>query len=128
MVVGIKNCSTVKKTLTWFDNHKIKYEFFDLKKEALDQATLTAWVKKLPNYLTWDMLINKSGMTWRNLTDREKKLGDKKETAIQLIIEKPTVMKRPLVAIDKKVVSLGFDEATFKQLFKNKNDQNIRTR
>ena len=47
-----------------------------------------------------------------------KKLGDKKETAIQLIIEKPTVMKRPVVAIDKKVVSLGFDEAIFKQLFK----------
>ena len=117
MVVGIKNCSTVKKALTWFDKHKIKYEFYDLKKEVLDQATLTAWFKKLPNHLTWDMLINKSGMTWRNLTDREKKLGDKKETAIQLIIEKPTVMKRPLVAIDKKVVSLGFDEATIKQLF-----------
>jgi len=57
-------------------------------------------------------------MTWRNLTDREKKLGDKQETAIQLIIEKPTVMKRPLVTIDKKIVSLGFDEATFEQLFK----------
>ena len=52
MVYGIKNCSTVKKALTWFDKHKIKYEFFDLKKEALDQATLTAWVKKLPNHLT----------------------------------------------------------------------------
>ena len=118
MVYGIKNCSTVKKALTWFDSHKIKYEFFDLKKEALDEPTLTAWFKRLPNHLTWEMLINKSGMTWRNLTDREKKLGDKKETAIQLIIEKPTVMKRPLVAIEKKVVSLGFDEATFKQLFK----------
>ena len=118
MVVGIKNCSTVKKALTWFDSHKIKYEFFDLKKEALDEPTLTAWFKTLPNYLTWEMLINKSGMTWRNMTDQEKKLVDKKETAIQLIMEKPTVMKRPLVAIEKKVVSLGFDEATFKQLFK----------
>jgi len=118
MVYGIKNCSTVKKALTWFDSHKIKYDIFDLKKEALDEPTLTALFKTLPNYLTWEMLINKSGMTWKNLTDREKKLGDKKETAIQLIIEKPTVMKRPLVAIEKKVVSLGFDEATFKQLFK----------
>ena len=118
MVYGIKNCSTVKKALTWFDSHKIKYEFFDLKKEALDEPTLTAWFKTLPNYLTWEMLINKSGMTWRNMTDQEKKLVDKKETAIQLIMEKPTVMKRPLVAIEKKVVSLGFDEATFKQLFK----------
>jgi len=118
MVYGIKNCSTVKKALTWFDNHKIKYEFYDLKKEALDATTLNVWFKKLPSHLTWDMLINKSGMTWRNLSDREKKLGDKQETAIQLIIEKPTVMKRPLVAIDKKVVSLGFHEAIFKQLFK----------
>ena len=118
MVYGIKNCSTVKKALTWFDSHKIKYEFFDLKKEALDEPTLTAWFKTLPNYLTWEMLINKSGMTWRNMTDQEKKLVDKKETAIQLIMEKPTVMKRPLVAIEKKLVSLGFDEATFKQLFK----------
>jgi len=102
MVYGIKNCSTVKKALTWFDSHKIKYEFFDLKKEALDEPTLTAWFKTLPNYLTWEMLINKSGMTWRNMTDQEKKLVDKKETAIQLIMEKPTVMKRPLVAIEKK--------------------------
>ncbi len=118
MVYGIKNCSAVKKALTWFDSHQIKYDFYDLKKDALNEATLTSWFKKLPSHLTWDMLINKSGMTWRNLTDREKKLADKQETAVQLIIEKPTVMKRPLVAIDKKVVSLGFDEAVFKQLFK----------
>jgi Spx/MgsR family transcriptional regulator len=118
MVYGIKNCSTVKKALTWFDSHKIKYDFYDLKKNALDAATLNLWFKKLPDHLTWDMLINKSGMTWRNLTDREKKLADKQESAIQLIIEKPTLIKRPLVAIDKKVASLGFDEATFKQLFK----------
>ena len=62
MVYGIKNCSTVKKALTWFDSHKIKYEFYDLKKEALDATTLNAWFKKLPSHLTWDMLINKSGM------------------------------------------------------------------
>lgn len=118
MVYGIKNCSTVKKALTWFDSHQMNYDFYDLKKDVLNVATLTAWFKKLPDHLTWDMLINKSGMTWRNLTDREKNLADKQETAIQLIIEKPTVMKRPLVAIDKKVVSLWFDESVFQQLFK----------
>ena len=118
MVYGIKNCSTVKKALTWFDSHKIKYDFYDLKEDPIDEATLNAWFKKLPGYLTWDMLINKSSMTWRNLSEREKKLADKQESVIQLIIEKPTVMKRPLVAIDKKVVSLGFNEAIFKQLFK----------
>jgi len=118
VVYGIKNCSTVKKALTWFDSHQIEYDFYDLKKDALDVATLTVWFKKLPGHLTWDMLINKSSMTWRNLTDREKKLADNQEAAVQLIIEKPTLMKRPLVAIDKRVVSLGFDEAVFKQLFK----------
>ena len=117
IVYGIKNCSTVKKALTWFDSHQINYDFYDLKKDVLNAATLTVWFKKLPSHLTWDMLINKSGMTWRNLTDREKKLADKQETAVQLIIEKPTVMKRLLVAIDKKVVSLGFDESAFQQLF-----------
>ena len=69
MVYGIKNCSTVKKALTWFDSHQISYDFYDLKKDVLNVATLTAWFKKLPDHLTWDMLINKSGMTWRNLTD-----------------------------------------------------------
>ncbi|MEN9966041.1 MAG: hypothetical protein RL416_198, partial [Pseudomonadota bacterium] len=33
MVYGIKNCSTVKKALTWFDSHQIKYDFYDLKKD-----------------------------------------------------------------------------------------------
>jgi len=115
--MALKIAALSKKALTWFDSHQISYDFYDLKKDVLNVATLTAWFKKLPDHLTWDMLINKSGMTWRNLTDREKKLADKQETAVQLIIEKPTVMKRPLVAY-KKVVSLGFDEAVFKQLFK----------
>ncbi|MSQ80427.1 MAG: Spx/MgsR family RNA polymerase-binding regulatory protein [Candidatus Methylopumilus sp.] len=120
VVYGIKNCSKVKKTLIWFDNHKIEYDFYDLKKNKLNASTLTTWFKKLPADLTWDMVINKSGMTWRNLTEREKKYADKQDTAIKLIIDKPTIMKRPLVEIDKKLVSLGFDETKFNQLFKNK--------
>jgi arsenate reductase len=52
MVVGIKNCSTVKKALIWSDSHQIQYEFYDLKQKALNKVTLTKWFKNLPNHLT----------------------------------------------------------------------------
>jgi len=32
-VYGIKNCSTVRKSLNWLDEHSIDFVFFDVKKK-----------------------------------------------------------------------------------------------
>ena len=40
-VYGIKNCNTVKKSLTWLDEKKISYKFLDVKKSVLSKLDHT---------------------------------------------------------------------------------------
>ena len=39
-IYGIKNCNSIKKTLNWFEENKIDYEFHDYKKHNIEKAKL----------------------------------------------------------------------------------------
>ena len=36
---------------------------------------MEAWVEDMPDNYSWDRLVNKSGITWRNLSEKEKTMG-----------------------------------------------------
>ena len=112
-VFGIKNCSTVKKSLTWLEEKKVSYEFLDVKKSVLNQPLLELWMNNIPKPYIWENLINKSGMTWRKLPDSEKNIELDKKQAIKLILENASIMKRPVIVKNKKIVTIGFDESEF---------------
>jgi len=110
---GIPNCNTVKKARDWLDQHAVAYEFHDFKKLGLDAATAQSWLQQQP----WGKLVNRSGMTWRNLTDTEKNAVVDAATAQPLMQEKTSVIKRPVIVKDDKIIALGFNEAEYAQLF-----------
>ena len=112
-VFGIKNCSTVKKSLTWLEEKKIPYEFLDVKKSVLSESLLKLWMNNMPKPYTWENLINKSGMTWRKLPDSKKNMELDKKHAIKLIMENASIMKRPVILKNKTIVTIGFDESEF---------------
>ena len=112
-VFGIKNCSTVKKSLTWLEEKKIPYEFLDVKKSVLSESLLKLWMDNMPKPYTWENLINKSGMTWRKLPDSKKNMELDKKYAIKLIMENASIMKRPVILKNKTIVTIGFDESEF---------------
>ena len=112
-VFGIKNCSTVKKSLTWLEEKKIPYEFLDVKKSVLSESLLKLWMDNIPKPYTWENLINKSGMTWRKLPDSKKNMELDKKHAIKLIMENASIMKRPVILKNKTIVTIGFDESEF---------------
>lgn len=112
IVYGIKNCETVKKALTWLDKHKIEYVFHDYKKEGISEAKLKEWTKQVG----WESLVNRKGMTWRQLDDATKESVISATPAIKLMKEKTSVIKRPLVERGGKVVALGFDEKALAEL------------
>lgn len=60
---GITNCDQVRAARAWLTQHDCGIEFIDLKKTGLDAATLDRWLTHLP----WDALLNRRGMTWRQL-------------------------------------------------------------
>ena len=99
---GIKACDTMKKARTWLDQHQIAYDFHDYKTQGIDAATLNSWLEQV----NWDTLINRSGTTWRKLDEAQKQITDSSQ-AIALMIEQPSMIKRPVLEVDGKVY-LGF--------------------
>ena len=112
-IYGIKNCSTVKKALNWLDENEIEYEFHDYKKLGASRADLEKFVDKFG----WGKVLNRKGMTWRNLSaDEQNKITDK-DSAIELMIEKTSIIKRPILDSGSNQL-LGFDESEYADAFK----------
>ena len=109
---GIPNCNTVKKARSWLESHGVAYEFHDFKKQGIDAATLENWLTQFP----WEKLVNRAGMTWRNLDEASKAAVANNATAIRLMMDKSSVIKRPVLVRDGRVFCLGFDETTYGKL------------
>ncbi len=105
-VYGIPNCDTVKKTLEWLKTNGLLYEFYDYKKQGISANKLSEWLKSYE----WTKLVNRAGTTWKKLTDEEKAAINNNQTAVELMIAKPSIIKRPLIEQDGKTIALGFDE------------------
>lgn len=110
-VYGIKNCDTVKKALKWLAEHHIEYKLHDYRTDGLEQA----WLLQAEQRFGWENLLNKRSTTWRNL-DAEVKKTLSKSTALSVLIENPTLIKRPLILQDG-IALLGFDEQEYKRAF-----------
>jgi len=109
---GIPNCDTVKKARSFLENHQVAYEFHDFKKHGVTEAMLSGWLKQVG----WQKLLKKTGPTWGKLPD-EIKVGVKDDaSALALMLEKPNIIKRPVLERDGKVIALGFIEEDYRQL------------
>ena len=120
-IYGIKSCSTMKKAFAKLDELGVNYNFHDYKKQGIDKDSLQRWVDELGI----DKVLNKRGTTWRKLTDEQKQAADANiDTAIDLLIENTSMIKRPIVEgqlADKNngqpILLCGFDEAEFEAAF-----------
>ena len=114
IVYAIPNCNTVKKALDWLKAHKVAYEFHDYKKKGIAATQLTSWSKQIG----WEALINKKGATWRQLPKETQESITSQKAAINLMIEKTSIIRRPLIEEDEKILTLGFDENEYKKALK----------
>lgn len=110
---GIPNCNTVKKARAWLDEHGVAYEFHDYKKQGVDKAMLESWLEQM----SWEKLVNRAGMTWRGLNDAEKAAIVDNASAVALMTAKPSVIRRPVVTDEARILTIGFDAATYESLF-----------
>lgn len=110
---GIPNCNTVKKARTWLQEHQIDMPFHDFKKNGVDAAMLEKWC----GLVGYEKLLNRQGTTWRQLPDAVKNSVTDQASAIQLLLEKPSAIKRPVLEHASGIL-LGFDAEAYAQLFK----------
>jgi arsenate reductase (glutaredoxin) len=113
VVYGIPNCDTVKKARVWLDEHGIDYVFHDFKKAGVNAGLIESWLADV----AIDALVNRRGTTWRGLDDAQKASADTQPGAIALLLAQPSMIKRPVLSIDGRVVALGFDAALYAGLF-----------
>ena len=111
-VYGLEKCSTCLKARKWLDRHEVEYDFVDYREHRVDATALKEWAKQAGG---WDKLVNRTGMTWRNLPPNRKSPESDPEWLL-LIKEYPALVRRPVVVRDREV-SLGFTDKLFKQLF-----------
>ena len=99
---GIKACDTMKKARDWLDGHDVAYDFHDYKAVGVEPAQLRRWVEALG----WEVLLNRAGTTFRKLPDADKAPLDA-EKAIALMLAQPSMIKRPVLDLDGRLL-VGF--------------------
>lgn len=111
-IYGIKNCDTMKKARTWLDDHDVAHDFHDYKAKGIDASTLDSWIDKVG----WEVLLNKAGTTFKKLDETKKDNLDAAK-AKALMLEQPSIIKRPVLDVDGKL-TVGFKPETYQQTFK----------
>ncbi len=99
---GISNCNTVKKAKDWLENHTIDYQFHDYRKQGLTADLLDSF----ETALGWEKLLNKQSTSWRKLND-DQKANVSKQSALQYMLDTPTLIKRPVLDTGNKMI-VGF--------------------
>ncbi|MFT5657368.1 MAG: arsenate reductase [Gammaproteobacteria bacterium] len=110
-IYGIANCDTIKKAKQWLNDRELEFHFHDFRKQGLDPVLLREWVDELG----WEVLLNKRGTTWRQLSDEVKNAIDK-ESAIALMLDNPAIIKRPVLVKDDER-HVGFNDASYGEIF-----------
>ncbi|MDD5580081.1 MAG: ArsC family reductase [Methylobacter sp.] len=105
---GIKNCDTVKKARQWLDQNGIAYRFHDYRADGLTLEQLN----HLEADLGWNAMLNRSSTSWRQLSS-EQQTGLTQEKVIRLMLNTPTLIKRPILDTGGKLI-IGFKADTYK--------------
>lgn len=110
-IFGIKNCDTMKKARTWLEEHGVEHRFHDYKAEGIDAAHLKRWAAEAG----WETVLNRAGTTFRKLSDAQKTGLDERK-AIALMLEQPSMIKRPVLEVGSRLL-IGFKPEEYAKAF-----------
>ena len=110
-IFGIPNCDSIKKTIDWFKDNHIEYDFHNYKKDGIEKSTLALWCKTVG----WEMLFNKKGSTWKKIAHEFECISINEKLAIDIMLKNNSIIKRPVVVYQNEII-VGFDEEKLKTL------------
>ena len=112
-VFGIRSCDTCRKARKFLAENDIEYRFHDVRDDGLDIQMLERWTARID----WTKLLNKQSLTWRKIPEVDRS-ETTKSRAFALIIENPTLLKRPVLE-SETFIAVGFSEKRFSEFWKN---------
>jgi len=111
-VYGIKSCDTCRKARKYFAENDIEFTFHDVRDNGLDIQMLERWSGRVD----WTKLLNRQSLTWRKVPEVDRN-DMSKEKAFALMIENPTLVKRPVLE-SPDFLAVGFSEKRFSEFLK----------
>ena len=105
-VYGIKSCDTCRKTRKYLAEQDIQFRFHDVREDGLDLQMLERWSERVD----WTKLLNKRSLTWRKIPEVDR-YGLNKDRAFTLIIDRPTLLKRPVIEAEQDEVAVGWSSS-----------------
>ncbi|GEN28121.1 arsenate reductase [Halovibrio variabilis] len=106
----INNCDTCRKARQALDEKALLYKTHDLRKDGLSAALLEHILHRVPLVKA----INKRSTTWRALSDEDKDYDA--NSARQLILKYPTLLKRPLLERNDGTILVGYRDGDYDKL------------
>jgi Spx/MgsR family transcriptional regulator len=109
-IYGIRQCDTCRKALKWLDREGVSHRVHDLRQDGLDARLVSDWLAS--EFAA--RLVNRRSTTWRTLDEQQK--ASEGDALVKLLLEHPTLIKRPVV-VTEQIVAVGFSPAQWQQLF-----------
>ena len=106
----IKNCDTCRKAQKALDAKGMLFKTHDLRDDGLSAPLLEHILNRVPLVNA----INKRSKTWQELSDQEKDYDA--NSARQLILKHPTLLKRPLLEVDDDTILVGYKDGDYDTL------------
>jgi arsenate reductase len=110
-IYGIPSCDTCRKARKWLTENGMEFRFHNLREDGLDLATLDRWSKTLE----WQKILNKNSLTWRKIPEVDR-ADLTMNRAKALMLEQPTLVKRPVLEADDVIV-VGFSPDNYEKIF-----------
>lgn len=109
---GIDTCDQVRKARTWLRAHQIAFVPHDFRRDGLDAGLLGRWMSHLP----WDSLLNRRGLSWRQVDASRRATIVDQSSAVELMLEVPTLVRRPILEHGDRIL-VGYSEPLYRALF-----------
>lgn len=107
---GLKSCDTCRAARKWLDDAGLEHRYHDVRKDGLDVDIIRSWTA----LTDWQSLINKRSRTWRSIPEADRS-GLDELRAISLLVEYPTLVKRPVLIGDGEI-RVGFSYKAYESL------------
>lgn len=108
---GIKNCDTIKKAKRWLDERQIPFLFHDYRQDGISRELLQDFITRAG----WQTLLNTHGTTWRKLSDELRQGALRPEGALELMLDQPAIIKRPVLQSGDGRLLVGFSPETYQK-------------
>jgi arsenate reductase len=108
---GISSCDSCRKATKWLKENSQEFRYHDLRNNGVEVQMLERWMDRLD----WEKFLNTRSLTWRKIPEVDR-AGMTRDRAISLMIEHPTLVKRPVLECEE-FVAVGFSPANYEKLF-----------